>query len=257
MLFENSEQNFNIRLIVNLLYNMKRKSIIQTPSCEDCMLNSISVFNKLTFDELNMLNYEKVCQINKKGTIIYNEGSRMSGCYCINSGIIKLYKTGYEGREHIIRFAKKSEIIGYRSLFSNDFACHTAKVIEDAQVCFIPGDTMFKLLEGNSKFAMEMLKLACIELGEANSFITDIAQKTVRERLAEVLLILKDSFGLDEENFLQITLTREEFGNIIGTATESIIRLLSEFKDNKLIEVEGRRIKLLNIKAIQKIAYRK
>ncbi|MGQ9847196.1 MAG: Crp/Fnr family transcriptional regulator, partial [Bacteroidales bacterium] len=218
---------------------MKSKSCVITPSCDDCVVNTISVFNKLTIDELNLLNFEKTCHIYKKGTIIYNEGSRISGSYCIHSGIIKLYKTGSEGREHIIRFAKKGDIIGYRSLLSNDFACHTAKVLEDAQVCFVPGETFFKLLESNSKFSLAMLKLACIELGEANTFITDITQKTVRERLAEVLLLLKDSFGLDEDNNLQIVLTREELGNIIGTATESVIRLLSEFKENNLIEING------------------
>ncbi|GAB4448208.1 MAG: Crp/Fnr family transcriptional regulator [Bacteroidales bacterium] len=236
---------------------MKNKSCSTTPSCEDCVINTISVFNKLSIDELNILNFEKICQIYKKGTIIYNEGSRISGCYCIHSGIIKLYKTGFEGREHIIRFAKKGEIIGYRSLLSNDFACHTAKVLEDAQVCFVPGETLFKLLENNPKFSLEMLKLACIELGEANAFITDIAQKSVRERLAEVLLILKDSFGLDEEKNLQIVLTREELGNIIGTATESVIRLLSEFKENNWIEINGRKIKILDVKAIQKVASKK
>lgn len=236
---------------------MKRKSQTAAPSCEDCVINSISVFNKLTIDELNLLNYEKICQIFKKGTIIYNEGSRISGCYCIHNGIIKLYKTGIEGKEHIIRFAKKGDIIGYRSLLSNDFACHTAKVLEDAQVCYIPGDTLFKLLENNSRFSLEMLKLACVELGEANTFITDIAQKTVRERLAEVLLILKDSFGLDEEQNLQIVLTREELGNIIGTATESVIRLLGEFKENKWIEINGRKLKILDVKALQKVATKK
>lgn len=236
---------------------MKSKSISITPSCDNCVVNNISVFNKLTIDELNLLNFEKNCQVVKKGTIIYNEGSRISGCYCIHSGIIKLYKTGFEGREHIIRFAKKGEIIGYRSLLSNDFACHTAKAIEDSQLCFIPGKILFNLLETNPKFSLEMLKLACVELGEANTFITDIAQKTVRERLAEVLLILKDSFGLDEDKNLQITLTREEFGNIIGTATESIIRLLSEFKENNWIEINGRKIKILDIKALQKIATKK
>lgn len=236
---------------------MKSKSCTTTPSCEDCVINTISVFNKLNIDELNLLNFEKICQIYKKGTVIYNEGSRISGCYCIHSGIIKLYKTGFEGREHIIRFAKKGEIIGYRSLLSNDFACHTAKVLEDAQVCFVPGETLFKLLESNSKFSLEMLKLACVELGEANTFITDIAQKTVRERLAEVLLILKESFGLDEDKNLQIVLTREELGNIIGTATESVIRLLSEFKENNWIEINGRKIRMLDIKALQKVASKK
>ncbi len=236
---------------------MKRKNHNTTPSCDDCVINSISVFNKLTIDELNLLNYEKICQIFKKGTTIYNEGSRISGCYCIYNGIIKLYKTGIEGREHIIRFAKKGDIIGYRSLLSNDFACHTAKVLEDTHACFIPGETLFKLLENNSRFSLEMLKLACVELGEANTFITDIAQKTVRERLAEVLLILKDTFGLDEEQNLQIVLTREELGNIIGTATESVIRLLGEFKENKWIEINGRKLKILDIKALQKVATKK
>ena len=98
------------------------------------------------------------------------------------------------------------------------------------------------------------MQLICKELGEANSFITDIAQKSVRERLAEVLIILKNTFKLDNDNILQILLTREELANIIGTATESVIRLLSEFKDDKLIELNGRKIKIINLKGLMKIA---
>jgi len=92
------------------------------------------------------------------------------------------------------------------------------------------------------------------EIGEANSFITEIAQKTVRERLAEVLFILKSNFGIDNDGVLQISLTREELANMIGTATESVIRLLSEFKDDNLIEINGRKIKLLNQKLLKKTA---
>jgi CRP/FNR family transcriptional regulator, polysaccharide utilization system transcription regulator len=99
---------------------------------------------------------------------------------------------------------------------------------------------------------MDLMQLACKELREANAYITDIAQKTVRERLAEVLLILKTNFDVDEDQFLQIALTREELANIVGTATESVIRLLSEFKSDKLIELHGRRIKLLDIKGLKK-----
>ena len=91
-------------------------------------------------------------------------------------------------------------------------------------------------------------------MGEANSFITDIAQKTVRERLAEVLLFLVNDFGLDSQQFLNISLTREELANIVGTATESVIRLLSEFKSDKLVELNGRRIKILNAKGLEKIS---
>jgi len=99
-----------------------------------------------------------------------------------------------------------------------------------------------------------MLQIVCRELREANDYITDIAQKSVRERLAEVLLLLKESFDLDHQNTLQISLTREELANTVGTATESVIRLLSEFKQDKLIELDGRRIKFINIPGLQKVA---
>jgi CRP-like cAMP-binding protein len=98
------------------------------------------------------------------------------------------------------------------------------------------------------------MQTTCKELGEANTFITDIAQKTVRERLAEVLLKLRDTFQYDQEGVLLISLTREELANIVGTATESVIRLLSEFKHDKLIDLNGRKIKLLDIKRLEKIS---
>lgn len=96
-------------------------------------------------------------------------------------------------------------------------------------------------------------KGTCRELGESNKFLTDIAQKTVRERLAEVLLLLMDTFELDEEGTIQISLTREELANMVGTATESVIRLLSEFKADKMIELQGRKTKLLNIPKLIKV----
>jgi CRP-like cAMP-binding protein len=99
-----------------------------------------------------------------------------------------------------------------------------------------------------------MLQIVCRELREANDYITDIAQKTVRERLAEVLLLLKENFELDNQNTLQISLTREELANMVGTATESVIRLLSEFKQDKLIELQGRKIKFLDIASLRRVA---
>lgn len=194
----------------------------------------------------------KNCEPYKKGSVIYHEGNRISGCYCVSEGIIKIYKTGIDGKEQIISFAKRGDVIGFRSVLSGEVACTTAKVIEDSSLCYIPGDTLISLFKKNGEFSMDLMQLACKELGEANAYITDIAQKTVRERLAEVLLHLKNNFDLDSEQFLQITLTREELANIVGTATESVIRLLSEFKSDKLIELHGRKIKLLDIKGLKK-----
>jgi CRP-like cAMP-binding protein len=98
------------------------------------------------------------------------------------------------------------------------------------------------------------MQLTCRELNQANSFIKDIAQKTVRERLAEVLLMLQDNFGCNNEGYLNIILTREEFSNIVGTATESVIRLLSEFKSDGIISMNGKRIKIENKNYLEKIS---
>ncbi len=224
-------------------------------SCaESCQSRPQSIFRHLTSQELENLNTYKETFHFKRGNIVYNEGSRITGCYCINSGIVKIYKTGSDGKEQIIRFARAGELIAFRSVFNSEPACTTAEILEDTIMCYMPGEFMIQLVKQNSSFAMDMLQLTCKELGEANSYITDIAQKTVRERLAEVLLNLYHNFGLSHDLTLQISLTREELANIVGTATESVIRLLSEFKEDKLIELQGRQIRILNIPALQKIA---
>lgn len=224
------------------------------PLCDKCSLATGSIFKHLTTQEVELLNFTKEVREFRRGEILYNEGARISGFYCIHRGIIKVYKTGFDGKEQIIRFAKAGDIIAYRSVLSNEPACTSARVIEDCQACFIPSEILISFIKSNTSYALELLKLACHELGEANSFITDIAQKTVRERLAEILLLLVNDFGLDEHNYLRISLTREELANIVGTATESVIRLLSEFKADKLVDLDGRKIKILNLKGIEKIS---
>ncbi len=171
---------------------------VPVPFCDKCALETGAIFRHLNRDEVDMINFEKEFRLFRRGEVLYKEGSRISGFYCIHRGIIKVFKTGLDGKEQIIRFAKPGDIIAYRSVLSNEVACTSAKVIEDSQVCFIPSEILISLVKSNSTYAHELLKLACHELGEANSFITDIAQKTVRERLAEILLLLVHDFGLDE-----------------------------------------------------------
>lgn len=222
--------------------------------CDRCAFETNAVFRFLTRDETDRLNFEKDFRHYKRGDILYQEGNRISGFYCINSGIIKVFKTGVDGKEQIIRFARRGEIIAYRSVLSNEPACTSAKVIEDCQVCFIPSELLIQFVKTNPSFAFEVVRLTCHELAEANSYITDIAQKTVRERVAEVLLNLVKDFGLDDQKYLRISLTREELANIVGTATESVIRLLSEFKSDRLIELNGRKIKILDLRGLEKIS---
>ncbi|SHI94555.1 cAMP-binding domain of CRP or a regulatory subunit of cAMP-dependent protein kinases [Tangfeifania diversioriginum] len=230
------------------------RSVIKRPTEAETDLSGFHLFKKLDENEFNRLNYEKTCSLYKKGTIIYREGSRLTGFFCVTRGIVKVLKTGIDGKEQIIRFAKKGEIIAYRSLLSQELACTTAKVIDEAVLCHVPYQTLLFLIKNNWQFSHHMLQIVCRELREANDYITDIAQKTVRERLAEVLLLLKENFEVDNQNTLQISLTREELANMVGTATESVIRLLSEFKQDGLIELQGRKIKFLDIPSLRRVA---
>jgi CRP-like cAMP-binding protein len=224
------------------------------PSCKECNQEIKTTFKKLTPAQIDYLHNNKVCSLVKKGKILYEEGSRLTGIYCVNKGILKIYKTGIEGKEQIIKFAKEGDVIGYRSVLNGEPACTSVKILEDSMLCHISTAELYHLLRENSEFGIELLQIACKELGSANNYITDIAQKSVRERLAEVLLHLKDEFGINNEGVVSIALTREELANIIGTATESVIRLLSEFKSEGIIELQGRKIKLLDIIKLKKIS---
>lgn len=224
------------------------------PNNDDIDLSRSPIFKQLTLEEMDRVNNEKNVNFFKKGVYIYHEGNRINGIYIVLKGILKIFKTGIDGKEQIIRFAKPYDLIAFRSVLSGELACTTAKTLEDSVLAYIPQETLFNLVKTNGLFSLELLQLSCRELGEANEYITDIAQKSVRERLAEILVHLKDSFGTDDNNELQIVLTREELANIVGTATESVIRLLSEFKSDNLVEINGRKIKILNYSALRKIA---
>lgn len=216
-------------------------------------IKNFPIFESLNESELAILEVNAETKLFSRGEILYEEGHRINGCFFVEKGIVKVFQTGVDGKEQIIRFAKKGDLIGFRSVINQELACSTSKILEESQMLYIPGNHLVELFKESAGFSLALMKMACKELGESNKYITDIAQKTVRERLAEVLLILMDSFDLDEEQNLNISLTREELANMVGTATESVIRLLSEFKTDKLIELNGRKIKLVNIPKLMKI----
>lgn len=162
-------------------------------------------------------------------------------------------RLGSDGKEQIIRFAKDGEIIGYRSILSGENLSATVTTLEDTSACFVPKKILFESIEGNAKFSLSIMKEISRELGEAGKLITNLAQKSVRERLAEVLLVLQTTFGETEEGLVDISLTREELANMVGTATESVIRLLSEFKEDELIELKGRKLRILNAPELTRI----
>ena len=221
----------------------------------------LSVFNDKSFKEiLSKEDYNKYIEAKKtvffnKGEALFEEGSNVDGIYLIENGTAKLYKLGFNRKEQILRFIKEGDIIGYRALLIDEAYQATAEAMSDLQAIFIPSDVFLHLLEVDSQLSYTMLQKISFELGESSNTVTFLAQKTVRERLAEVLLLLEQKLGTDPEGFIKISLTREEIANLIGTATESAIRLISEFKQDDYIAVEGRNIKILNHEKLKKLGH--
>jgi len=206
-------------------------------------------------DEISCISDSKHCNLYSKGQTIFNEGNYPSGLFCINKGRVKLSQTGFEGKEQIIRLAKDGDVMGYRSLISGDPYSATATVLEDSKICVIPKNIFFELLRKDVKLTGKIMKLLADDLKFAQNKITNLAQKPVIERLAETLLMLKEYYGIkDEDAYLNITITREEIANIVGTATETAIRLLSELRKEGILEIEGKKIKILRSEALLKLA---
>ena len=138
----------------------------QIPVCDNCFNDLDTVFKHLTPEEHARIDKDKVCNSYKRGNIIYHEGSRTNGFYCINSGVVKIFKTGIDGREQIIAFAKKGDIIGFRSILSNELACSSAKVIDDAippEIKSFPPRTILTLLVTMGVFLVTFIFILMIE----------------------------------------------------------------------------------------------
>lgn len=222
--------------------------------CEQCIVREFSSLKALNKEELVKMANCKTSKLVKKGELIFGEGEVVNGVFCVKDGVCKMTKLSANGKDQIVKLAKKGELLGQRSLISEEPANLSAVALEDMQVCFIPKNEIIGFFNENSKFSMNVMKTICGDLKDADDLMVNMAQKTVKERLAYTLLYLDETFGINNDKTLKIQLTREELSSIIGTATESCIRLLSEFNKLGLIELIGKKISILDRNALKKMA---
>ncbi|WP_431164529.1 Crp/Fnr family transcriptional regulator [Tenacibaculum halocynthiae] len=222
--------------------------------CEQCIVRQFNSLKALTKDELVRISGCKTSKIVKKGEVLFEEGEHINGVFCIKDGVCKVSKMSDNGRDQIVHLIKKGDLLGERSLINNETSNLKAIAVNDMEVCFIPKEEIIKDLEKNQNFTMEILKNMALSLKNADNVIVDMAQKTVKQRLAATLLYLDERFLKNSEGAIDVNFSREDIANIIGTATESAIRLLSEFKKNKLISLKGKNITILNPRGLKDIS---
>jgi len=223
------------------------------PSCGGCE-HSCNAFCALAMEEKSFFSEGKKDTYVKKGQTIFKERHFPTGLYAVYKGKVKISKLGEEGKEQIVRFAKSGDLIGYRSLLSEDYYKATATAIEDCKVCHIPKNIFFKVLTENKWLYLDLIKKLAEDLRNSEERIISISQKTVKERIAETLIILYHEFGMRDNKSIDVKLTRKEIGNIAGSTIETTIRTLSEFKKKGYIDFDGKKIIINSIPDLISIA---
>jgi CRP-like cAMP-binding protein len=217
-------------------------------------VREFSSLKALSKEELLKLADCKTSQTIKKGEIIFEEGDTVNGIFCVKDGVCKMTKLSANGKDQIVKLVTKGELLGQRSMISDEPVYLTAIALEDMQVCFIPKSDVMNLFNDNNKFSLNVMRSVCGDLKEADDHMVSLAQKNVKQRLAETLLYLETTFGTNSDGTLHIQLSREELAGMIGTATESCIRLLSEFNKLGFIALNGKKISITDKAKLKRIS---
>ncbi len=230
--------------------------IIKASHCEKCECHGKGIFCGIQAGSIQDMSENKVLNTYKKGQTLFFQGNPAFGVYCIKTGKIKISKVGEDGKEIILRIAGPGDILGHQNLYSNDHYTATATVIEEASVCFLDKKYMLSLIAKEPEIALNVIRRLSNEMAASENRNAAMTYKNVRERLAELLLTFKNSYGVSEHGRirLDIKLTREEIASMVGTANETVIRFISEFKEEGILEQEGKVIYITNVEKLRKTA---
>ena len=222
--------------------------------CENCIIRQFNSLRAMSKEELKEVSDSKTTKKIKKGDPLFEEGDKLRGVYCVRTGVSKLSKLSANGKDQIVKLASKGEVMGQRSVIAEESANLSAVAVNDMEVCFIPKEAIINTLHKNPDFTYEVLRHMAHDLREADDVIVNMSQKTVKQRIAEAFLYLKTNYGEDKDGFLSLTLSREDIANVVGTATESCIRIISEFKKKGLLKSSGKRLGIADEKKLKDLA---
>lgn len=191
----------------------------------------------------------------KKNEVLYREGEVPQMCHCLIRGKIKVYKDGVGGRTQIIRVVKPVEYFGYRAYFANQNYVTGAAAFEPSTVCTIPNELIEKWIRENPCMAMFFIHMLAVEVGNSDQRTVNLTQKHIRGRLAESLIFLRDNYGLEEDGAtLSIYLSREDLASMSNMTASNAIRTLSAFAQEKIIAIDGKKIKIIDGDNLEKIS---
>ena len=204
-------------------------------------------------NELNQLSSDRSVRRFKKKEVIFYENTLPHGLIYVNSGKVKTYKTNSDGKEYITGLFKAGDFIGYMALLEERNSTESAVAMEESEIIMIQKQDFFKLINNNRDVSNRFIKMMSNNLIEIEERLLKLAYNSVRKRVAEALIFLKDKFEEDIDGNFNMSISREDLANIVGTSTESVIRTLSDFKEDGLIEINASNISLIDVPKLANI----
>lgn len=189
----------------------------------------------------------------KKKQTIYSEDSYPNGLFFIIKGKVKTYKSNADGKDLITGLFKEGDFIGYNALLEEDKYAESASVLEDTEVCLVSKDDFFSLIYKNSEVSKKFIKMLSDNVIEKEKALLSLAYNSVRKRVAQALTELKKRYQKDNEAKFSMSILREDLANLAGTSQETTIRTLGDFKEEKLIEIDGGTISIINSEKLEKM----
>jgi CRP-like cAMP-binding protein/FixJ family two-component response regulator len=190
-----------------------------------------------------------------KKQLVYKEGSRPKYLYYVKSGKIKTFKMHEDGKEYITNLYSAGDYMGHIPLLENTNYTETAEVLEDAELVMIPKDDFLQAVFNDMSIATRFIRIIANDVKEKEQRLLNLAYDSLRKRVAKALVDIQNRFSKNNSGNISIDISREDIAQYIGTATESLIRTLSDFKSEKLIEIKEGKIRILNIEKLGSLLY--
>jgi CRP/FNR family transcriptional regulator, polysaccharide utilization system transcription regulator len=224
-------------------------------SIKEILENSKSLFYVLSPEDKEELQNQVSLTSYRRNEYVFKEGDKPSGFLMLVTGKVKIFKEGVGGREQIIRMSKPMGIIGYRALFADENHIASAVTLEDSVIACVPLDFILNRAMKNNEFSIRLIRSLALELGFSNARTVTLTQKHIRGRLAESLILLADKYGFENDgSTLKVYMSREDIANLSNMTTSNAIRTLSTFANEKLITIDGRKIKILDMNKLDRIS---
>lgn len=206
-----------------------------------------------SIDALKQLSKDRDVRVYKKKDEIYKEGNFPKGIYFVSKGKVKIYRSNEHGKELITELHKEGDFFGYLSLLKDEQYASSAAALEDSEIYMLPKEDFFALIYKNAEVSKKFIEMLSNNLLENEKQLVKLAYNSVRKRVAEALIKLSDKYKSDDHQKFSMNVSREDLANLAGTATETVIRTLSDFKEDKFIEITGGTITITNYDKLLKL----